>query len=46
MPQMLKFGYRSATSSVTSVVGSSSLARSAASIPASLPPMTTRCGMV
>ena len=41
MPQIEKFGYASATTTVTSAVGSSSRTRSAAEIPASLPPMTT-----
>src|SRR5450755_4439518 len=43
MPQIEKFGYASATTTVTSTLGSSSRARSAALMPASLPPMTTRC---
>ncbi|WP_212994819.1 hypothetical protein, partial [Actinoplanes auranticolor] len=40
MPKMLKFGYRSATSRVTSALGSRSRAASPALMPASLPPMT------
>src|SRR5580704_406046 len=43
MPQMEKFGYASAATTVTSAPGSSSRARSAALIPASLPPIMTRC---
>src|SRR5215470_3517645 len=43
MPQMEKFGKASATTTVTSADGSSSRARSAALIPASLPPIMTRC---
>src|SRR5215831_19590345 len=43
MPQMEKFGKASATTTVTSAPGSSSRARSAALIPASLPPIITRC---
>lgn len=43
MPQMLKFGYASATTMVTSTDGSSSRARREALIPASLPPMTSKC---
>src|SRR5215211_646361 len=40
---MEKLGEASATSTVTSMAGSSSRARSAAEMPASLPPMTSRC---
>ena len=40
---MEKFGYASATTTVTSAPGSTSRARSAALIPASLPPMATMC---
>src|SRR5215468_9623197 len=43
MPQMEKFGKASATTTVTSAPGSSSRARKAALIPASLPPIMTRC---
>jgi hypothetical protein len=43
MPQMEKFGYASAATTVTSAPGSTSRARSAALIPASLPPMATMC---
>src|SRR3546814_10893381 len=43
MPQMEKFGYASATTTVTSTEGSSSRARRAAEIPASLPPMAMMC---
>src|SRR5262245_47891947 len=43
MPQIEKFGYASATTTVTSAPGSSSRARSAALIPASLPPIISRC---
>src|SRR5215468_4166772 len=42
MPQMEKFGNASAATTVTSAPGSSSRARSAALIPASLPPIMTR----
>ena len=41
MPQIEKFGYSSATITDTSAPGSSSRARSAALIPASLPPIAT-----
>ena len=41
MPQMEKFGYASATTTLTSTVGSSSRTRRAALIPASLPPIAT-----
>src|ERR1700733_10807422 len=40
---MEKFGYASATTTVTSAPGSTSRARSAALMPASLPPMATMC---
>src|SRR5215467_831263 len=43
MPQMEKFGKASATTTVTSAPGSSSRARKAALMPASLPPIMTRC---
>src|ERR1700688_2423515 len=43
MPQMEKFGYASSRTTVTSAAGSTSRARSAALIPASLPPIMTRC---
>src|ERR1019366_4872147 len=43
MPQIEKFGYASATTTLTSAPGSSSRARRAALIPASLPPIMTRC---
>ena len=43
MPQMEKFGYASATMTETSAVGSSSRARRAALMPASLPPIAMRC---
>src|SRR5215472_17139312 len=43
MPQMEKFGKASATTTDTSARGFSSRARSAALIPASLPPIMTRC---
>src|SRR5215469_12881474 len=46
MPQMEKFGYASARTTVTSADGSSSRARSAALIPASLPPIMTRCNVL
>jgi hypothetical protein len=39
---MLKLGKASATTTVTSGAGSTSRARKAAELPASLPPMTTR----
>jgi hypothetical protein len=41
-PQMLKLGNRSATSTVISLEEEISLALSAALMPASLPPMTSR----
>ena len=43
MPQIEKFGKASATTTLTSVPGLSSRARRAALIPASLPPIMTRC---
>jgi len=43
MPQMEKFGYASSRTTVTSAAGSSSRARRAALIPASLPPIMTTC---
>src|SRR6266498_3023158 len=43
MPQIEKFGKESATTTLTSAPGSSSRARSAALIPASLPPIISRC---
>jgi hypothetical protein len=43
MPQIEKFGYASATTTVTSASGEISRARSAALIPASLPPTATMC---
>jgi hypothetical protein len=43
MPQIEKWGYSSATMTLTSAAGSSSRARSAAEMPASLPPTATTC---
>src|SRR6185312_7698776 len=43
MPQMEKFGYASSRTTVTSAAVSSSRARRAALIPASLPPIMTTC---
>ena len=40
---MEKFGYASATTTVTSAPGSTSRARSAALMPASLPPIAAMC---